>query len=147
MAEKSLQVLLALAAVFATGCNLSGSAGPCYHEYRDPVLLLEVRGSGRAGPVLSGVAVTAITIDGRPMVPAELSKPPSRGVTVSGDTLICQAGCGFGTSEGRYTMTLGLQGYRPATVQVDARYETSKGGCPSYNAGPTRFTTALAPEG
>ncbi|MBL8989678.1 MAG: hypothetical protein JNJ80_25640 [Gemmatimonadetes bacterium] len=128
------------AVVVATGCLSVG--GPCVHEYRDPVLTIDIVGSPRP----PAVDLRDIRIDGRDSGGlALLVAGPSFGATVIGDTLRCAGRCGIGTTEGTYTFATSAPGFRTQLVEVNAKYRDSDGGCPSSNSGSTEYRLMLLP--
>ena len=119
-------------------------AGPCEHVFKDPVLVVQL---DVVGPLRPGiVALTDFRLNERSQPsPAYWTGAPAYRAQIQGDTLFCQATCGFSFDEGRYQFNASATGFDPRPVAVDARYQDFDGGCPSSNRGSTRITVTLTP--
>ncbi len=127
------------------GCREFG-AGPCYHEFRDPLFALRNARDSVNGRAIARVGVTDITIGGRSVDLAYLvHSPPTSRVTLRSDTLWCDVPCGFGNEEGLWTLTVSSAGYRAQAMRIEARYRNFDGGCPSSNDGSVILAVRLAP--
>ena len=128
-----------LAALLLPGlpaCDDDRIAGPCVHEYREPIIQLISARDARDGTALSSVVLTNIRVDGRPLEASFLATVgPAYGVIARGDSLVCAIPCGFATDAGNYVFTVSAVGYPPQDRGYQVDYSVSHGGCPSYNDG------------
>ncbi|WP_411281366.1 hypothetical protein [Gemmatimonas sp.] len=139
-----LRALLATTLVLGACQNPLG-AGSCEHTYRDPLLVI-VATDARTRAALPRVIVRDVNFGGRPVDLAGLVLPPARNVTLVDGALVCGTDCGFGTSPGRYRMTVAAPGYQWLVVEGEADFARFRGGCPSYNAGSYFIAAQLTPE-
>ena len=141
----SLPCLLLGCACLLTACGSDPVDGRCTHTFEDPVVgIREVRGLG--GEAIPELKVWSIELDGAPVAVSSLLAPPAFRIAAIGDTLVCEAECGFGTAEGVYQFTVQAVGYERYVIEVDAAYATFDGGCPSSNADGARLDVLLYPD-
>lgn len=143
----ALSAVILACALLGGGCdevrNDPGTPGPCYHEYRSPVLMIDAATELGTGADLGTVLVTTVTIDGRELDLQELLWSTHRNVELVDGVLEGRVPFGFGIEEGRYTLEITAPGCLNATVTADAAYEISHGGCPSFNDGATEIAVGL----
>jgi hypothetical protein len=138
-------LVVGLGAFTAGSLNGCVGAGPCEHTYRQAILLIDAARDAEDGSPLPMVALSHIRRNGNEQDPKFLVLgPPSHGVEVHGDSLVCHVPCGFATDEGNYTFTVSADGYPPQERTYEARYRVFKGGCPSYNDGGLRIVLSLS---
>lgn len=137
--------LAPLLATLALGACEGLGAGVCEHTYRDPLLVLQTVTDARTGALLTRVSVRDVTVDGQPVRAEDLLRGPTRNTLLESGGLVCAADCGFGTTPGRYRLTVAAQGYQPLVVERDADYARFRGGCPSYNEGSSVMRVQLTP--
>ena len=126
----------------AAGCQLA--PGPCEHRFEDPLINLEIRVAGPLHP--STFALTEFRLADRSVPPlSHWAGSPGYRVAIRGDTLFCDASCGFGTEEGRYEFRIGAEGFTDQAVAVTAAYAEFDGGCPSANRGGRTVAVTLSP--
>lgn len=124
-------------------CDRFG-AGPCYHEFRDPIIRIQSATDSSSGRAILRLAVTNVSVGGQPIAPAFVAEQqPSSRITLLTDTLWCDLACGFGTMEGVWRFDLSASGYRSKTIQLSARYAEFDGGRPSFNSGSTLLRVQL----
>ena len=134
--------LLPLPLLGLAGCQVVGA---CEHVFKDPVLAVQLNAVGASRP--GTPALTGFQLNGRSQPPTpDWTNAPAYRVQIRGDTLFCQATCGFSFNEGGYQFTASADGFAPRPVAVDARYQEFDGGCPSSSQGSTRITLTLTPE-
>ena len=125
-----------------------GVAGPCAIFFNDPVLMISGASDSSTQSPIPEVELSAITVDGRLLDARVLALSPSKNVRQTANGLACTLPCGFSVTEGKYTMTATAVGYRPASVQLEAKYGSvvkASGGCPTTVSGPTSVALALQP--
>lgn len=141
----SLGWLVPGCACLLAACGSDAVDGPCTHTYEDPVIgIREVRGLG--GEAIPELKVWSVDLEGARVAISSLLQPPAFRVSALGDTLLCEAECGFGTAEGVYQFTVQAVGYERYVIEVDAAYATFDGGCPSSNADGARLDVLLYPD-
>lgn len=127
-------LVLAIAGAILAGC--SGLGGPCVHVYRDTVVHVGAVVDSSTSSGIDSVFITKVAVRGDSLplyLVAYSTNGHEAGVLLDGDTLRCRVPCAFGSSEGRWEVTLLARGYPVQTVAFDASYGVYHGGCPSYN--------------
>lgn len=133
-----------------SGCYGDGNmAGPCVHEFREPVLSITEVTDQQTGQPLQEVKITALKRDDFeynldpennlfPLTMAENieHQPP---------LLICTIPCGFENEHGIYTVTIEADGYQQKSIETEAAYQSGGGGCPSFSDDGTKLSFSLTP--
>ena len=130
----------ALVGLFAV-CEGLG-AGPCYHDFRDPVLSIRTVTDSVSNQSIPRIALTHLLVNGHATV---IITPSSTRIMIQGDTVWCEVACGLGNEEGMWSFDVSAAGYRTRSIQVSARYARFDGGCPSSNTGSTTMSLRLLP--
>lgn len=124
------------------GCG--ETSGPCIHEYEDPVVTITEVTDGKTGAQIEEIVVVAAEVDGQAVDDlSRLTMEPAFGVAVTEEGIACAVSCGFGTSEGAWSLAVAAAGYESKIVPVNAQYQGFEGGCPSRNFGPTQVQFEL----
>lgn len=130
--------------VLLLGCG--ETSGPCIHTYEDPVVAITEVTDGNTGDQVEEIVVEAAEVDGQAVDElSRLTMEPAFGVAVTEEGIACAVSCGFGTTEGAWSLAVGAAGYESKIVQVNAEYQGFEGGCPSRNFGPTQVQFELVP--
>ena len=138
--------LVALAFIGSPSSGCSPGAGLCAHVYRDAVLHVSAVLDSASSADIDSVFITGVSVEGSslPLYLAVLADGHETGVQLDGDTLRCSAPFSFGHSEGAWQVTLFARGYPLQTLTFNARYQTFRGGCPSYNDRGTTMVLRLS---
>ena len=118
-------------------CRGEMSPGPCYHEFKSPILEFESATIAGSGASIATLRILGVSYRGADLDLADLAAGPSFGLTLEDNVLICTVPCGLGTMDGRYIVSVSGDGVLSQSVIVDARYEHEWGNCPSFSEGPT----------
>jgi hypothetical protein len=145
MKRISVFIILPMLLTACGGGTELALAGPCIHNLLEPILLIDsatVTGSALA---IETISLETISIDGVTPDLIVLASG-SKGIQVSGPTLTCKTPCGFGGTQGNYSMRVQAAGFRPLQLSAAARYATLIGGCPSSSTGGTHINVVLEPQ-
>lgn len=134
-------LLLALSLAGCGGGSDEPANGACVHIALEPVLRI-ASVTDDLGTSLPTVTVSNVSLYGLPIVGDSLTQG-AVSATRQGDVLTCTLPCGLFETEGAYELTLSAPGHVARTVTINATYSSFTGGCPSYNAGSTVFSTQL----
>ncbi len=144
------RTLCCLLLISVAACGGTGSAeddavaGPCFVTYADPAFVISgARNSVTSAPI-GAFALQGIKLDGAEYF-LTLRQAALRNATIAGDTVQCATGCGFAVQEGSYTFTVSAPGYVSKSVEVNAKYSSVVGSCPTSYSGPTSVSIALEP--
>lgn len=127
--------------------------GPCVVTYRDPLLTIASVLNTQTGAAIPQVRIKDIKYQGAALRELrELTETGTlvRGVTITGQELLCNVVCSFATQEGLYEFTVTQSGLRDTSLSVNAKYATSEGppgGCPRTFSGGMELRLRLSPTG
>ena len=110
------------------GGSSSGGVGTCDIQ-ADPAVTILTAKDATTGAALPTISITSVKLDGK-ATDLTLVALAGKNLSVSGGSLICTIACGFGSSEGRYDVTIESQGYEPKEISVNATYAIKSYGCP-----------------
>jgi len=127
--------------------NEGGLAGPCVHNYEDPILAIKTIEDAESGEQIPRITINEVFIDSVRKDASSLVRESSQNVTIQDSSILCNVPCGFGTEAGRYQFTVHASGYEDTTMtQKNVRYENFDGGCPSSNSGSTTMSFTIEPK-
>lgn len=119
-------------------------AGPCVHNYEDPILAISSVEDAESGEQIPRITVDKVFIDSIRTDISSLVRESSQNVTIQDSSILCEVPCGFGTLDGHYKFSVHASGYEDTTVtQENVRYENFDGGCPSSSSGSTTMSFTL----
>ncbi len=136
-------ILLVLSA-FLISCQ--SNIGPCVHNYKDPILTIQSVNSAENGDEINSVRISEIKIDNVSRRLSSFDDDISNNISVDDSLLICTISCGFGIEAGIYEISFSADGYRDSTISTTAKYNKSKGGCPSSSSDGTKISFSLNPQ-
>jgi len=110
------------------GGGNNGGVGTCDIQ-ADPAVTIFTAKDATTGAALPTISITSVKLDGK-ATDLTLAAIAGKNLSVSGGSLICTIACGFGSSEGRYEVTIESQGYEPKEISVNATYAIKSYGCP-----------------
>lgn len=129
-----------------------GAAAPCEDSFVDPVFGISSAVDATSNAPLASVALGDLRI-GATRVTSTFALVEAGGVgrnaVAEGQTIRCTIACGFGTTQGTYSMTVARAGYRDTVLTVTARYESVErgaGGCPVTYSKGTQVSVRLSPQ-
>lgn len=152
MASSTVRLLLLFTTlVMLSSCGGSSgeeeTMGPCVHNYYEPVLNIDRVIANPANTEIDRVALTEVIHDDQPVELEEWcafqAEELCYGLSFEEQTAVCTLPCGFGNDEGAWRIEVTAEGYQSTTTTLDASYEVSEGGCPSYNDEGSRFELEL----
>jgi hypothetical protein len=146
MQRTLLAVLLSLFSFCLCSCGaIEGCGGNVM--FNDPLFHITRATDSTTGAAIPKVILSNITYGGTPMDASQLGSPypHTSGVTIVGNTLLCDVPCGFGTEEGRYTFSVSAPNYKTSSVAQEGRFQ-SHGGCPLTYYGSTDMQFTLQPQ-
>ena len=136
-------ILLVLSAILI-GCQ--SNIGPCIHNYEDPILTIQSVYSAENGDEINIVKISDVKIDNVSRALSSFDNDVSNNIVVDDSLLICTIPCGFGIEVGTYEISFSADGYRDSTISTTAKYNKSKGGCPSSSSDGTKRSFSLSPQ-
>ena len=141
----ALGLLLALTPLAGCGGNYGCGAG---YSIQNPALELTGVTDSHTGAAISRVVLSNIRFGGSAVTDLRSLVPPAlaHGVTIAGDTLVCDVPCGFGLSSGAYQFTATAAGYQAATKEFTGGQTFDSGDCPTSTTGSTRIRFTLDPQ-
>ena len=143
---RTLFALCIAGSVISCEQNESGIAGPCVHNYEDPILTIKSIEDAESGEQIPRITINEVFIDSVRKDVSSLVRESSQNVTLQDSSILCDVPCGFGTETGRYEFTVHASGYEDTTMtKENIRYENFDGGCPSSNSGSTIISFTMEP--
>lgn len=144
---RAFLVVITACALFVTACGVTEPqdelAGPCIHEYREPILTIESVTGDPSGASVARVALSSLKLNGQPQIAEEWVATPSVNVSVTAGVLYCDVPCGFGFEEGLYEFVADAADHQTTSISADAQYASFQGRCPSYNDDGTNVSFQL----
>ena len=119
------------------GCSDKDVAGPCYHEFLTPVVVIDSAVISYSSVVVSSFRIERIHINGVERDLNEFLLQPSYGIVAEDGALLCSPPCGFGTEKGTYLIRVSGYGLRAYIYELEAQYLNNWGNCPSFSSGAT----------
>jgi len=142
---KKINNLLPLFALIMFSCNPMSDccmSGPCVHEFREPVLIIESAEDAENQPI-DAVILSDITFNGNEISLQYLMTLMTENIQVEDDRATCTIPCGFGIEDGTYAFTAWSTDTEPKDFNVEATYGSGTGGCPSFSDDGTRLSLSF----
>jgi len=146
-AHLSLAWGLILTLTALSGCGVGGYGCGAGYAVNNAALELTSVTDSRTGAAISHVTLSGLTFDGSAITDLQSLTPNqlTHGVTVAGNTLICDVPCTFGLNAGLYQFTVSATGYKTVTKEFKGAPLFDHTPCPISTVGSTRIKFTLDP--